>query len=145
MLLIGEKLRLGNIRIETHIDEDLPSIVGNSNQLEQVFINLFQNAADAFKDQKGSPKITVGMRLSLEQAGVEIEFSDNGMGIAPEHLQRIFDPFFTTKEVGKGTGLGLSIVYGIVQDHGGTITCNSKLGEGASFLITLPGQGEQYV
>ena len=144
MLLIGQGLRLENILLETQIDDDLPSIIGNSNQLEQVFINLFQNAADAFRNQKGSPKITVAMRSSLGQAGVEIEFSDNGIGIAPEHLGTIFDPFFSTKEVGKGTGLGLSIVYGIVRDHGGIITCASKLDEGTTFLITLPGQVEQY-
>lgn len=145
ILLIGERLRLGNVLLETHIDDDLPSIVGSSNQLEQVFINLFQNAADAFQDEKGSPKITVAVRSSLEQAGVEIEFSDNGIGIAPEYLGKIFDPFFSTKEVGKGTGLGLSIVYGIVRDHGGTIICNSKLDDGTTYLITLPSQGEQNV
>ena len=105
----------------------------------------FQNAADAFQDEIANQKITVNMRFSDEIAAIEIDFSDNGMGIAPEYLDRIFDPFFSTKEVGEGTGLGLSIVYGIIHNHGGTITCSSKLDEGTTYSITLPSQGEQNV
>ena len=67
-----------------------------------------------------------------------VEVSDTGSGIPPDHLSRIYDPFFTTKDIGKGTGLGLSITYGIVQEHGGTITCDSQLGQGTRFSIRLP-------
>ena len=67
-----------------------------------------------------------------------IEVSDTGSGIPPDHLSRIYDPFFTTKDIGKGTGLGLSITYGIVQEHGGTITCDSQIGQGTRFSIRLP-------
>lgn len=145
VLLIGERLRLGNIELEIRADQDLPLINGNTNQLEQVFINLFQNAADAFQDKKANAEITVDLRSSGDTAAIEIDFSDNGMGIAPEHLDSIFDPFFSTKEVGQGTGLGLSIVYGIVHNHGGTITCSSTLDEGTTYSITLPSQGERNV
>lgn len=145
VLLIGERLRLGNIQLEIQADEDLPLINGNTNQLEQVFINLFQNAADAFQDEKANQEITVNLRCSDDIATIKIDFSDNGMGIAPEYLGRIFDPFFSSKEVGKGTGLGLSIVYGIIHNHNGTITCSSKLDEGTTYSITLPSQGEQNV
>lgn len=145
VLLIGERLRLENIQLEIRADEDLPLINGNTNQLEQVFINLIQNAADAFQDEIANQKITVNIRFSAEIAAIEIDFSDNGMGIAPEYIGRIFEPFFSTKEVGKGTGLGLSIVYGIIHNHGGEITCSSKLDEGTTYSITLPSQGEQNV
>ena len=67
-----------------------------------------------------------------------VEVADTGSGIPPEQLSRIYDPFFTTKEIGKGTGLGLSITYGIVQEHGGTITCESAIGQGTRFTLTLP-------
>jgi len=136
LLLMGERLRLGNILLEQEIDEGLPTIRGNAYQLEQVFINLFQNSLDALETRTSGARITI--RASLAGELLRIEFSDSGTGIAPDHIDKIFDPFFTTKPVGQGTGLGLSIAYGIIRDHGGTITCSSEPGQGTVFLITLP-------
>jgi C4-dicarboxylate-specific signal transduction histidine kinase len=144
LLLIGEWLRLSDITIDIQNDENLVTIRGNANQLEQVFLNLLQNASDALSDdQRNAKKITVAIRSTPDQSAVQVELSDNGAGIASEHFDKIFEPFFTTKDVGKGTGLGLSVAHGIVREHGGTITCESKLNEGTTFLITLPAQGAQ--
>jgi len=80
--------------------------------------------------------LTIATKAEGASAGVEI--ADTGSGISAEQLSRIYDPFFTTKEIGKGTGLGLSITYGIVQEHGGTITCDSSIGQGTRFTLALP-------
>jgi signal transduction histidine kinase len=102
-------------------------------KLQQVFLNLFMNARDAMP--RGG-WLSVSSRLEDGRASIEV--SDTGSGIPTEHLSRIYDPFFTTKAIGKGTGLGLSITYGIVQEHGGTITCESAIGKGTRFALTLP-------
>jgi two-component system NtrC family sensor kinase len=118
-----------------HLDESLQQVIGDSHQLQQVFLNILNNAYDAVRDT-GRPariEITTTNRGSL----VEATFRDNGQGISSP--ERIFDPFFTTKDVGKGTGLGLSICYGIVHEHGGEISChNNSDGEGATFTVRLP-------
>jgi signal transduction histidine kinase len=98
-----------------------------------VFLNLFLNARDAMP--KGG-WLTIVTRE--DRNGAIVEVADTGSGIPPEQLSRIYDPFFTTKEIGKGTGLGLSITYGIVQEHGGTINCDSAIGQGTRFSLTLP-------
>jgi signal transduction histidine kinase len=98
-----------------------------------VFLNLFLNARDAMP--RGG-WLTVVTRDGA--AGAAIEIADTGSGIPPDQLSRIYDPFFTTKAIGKGTGLGLSITYGIVQEHGGTINCESAIGQGTRFSLTLP-------
>jgi two-component system, NtrC family, sensor kinase len=102
-------------------------------KLQQFFLNLFMNARDAMP--RGG-WLTIATRGERDAAVVEI--SDTGSGIPAELLSRIYDPFFTTKEIGKGTGLGLSITYGIVQEHGGTITCESQVGQGTRFILRLP-------
>ena len=113
----------------------LPLVECLPSQLNQVFMNLFVNAAQAIPDgRRGTLRIRTGH--DGEQVWIEIE--DNGCGIAPEALARIFDPFFTTKPVGKGTGLGLALSYGIIQKHHGTITASSAPGNGTLFRITLP-------
>jgi len=140
LLLLGERLRLNNILLERHTEEGLSRVIGSSSQLEQVFINFFQNSIDALSGNTSEKKITVRIRESLDDSSVQIEFSDNGPGIPPEYLDRVFEPFFTTKLVGLGTGLGLSIVYGIIQDHGGTITCRSEQGVETTFVVTLPAE-----
>ena len=112
-----------------------PVILGNSIQLEQVFINLLTNARDAVAD---SVRKAIRISGSLGPASAEVAFADTGHGIPPGLERRIFDPFFTTKDVGKGTGLGLSIAYGIIKEHGGTISVVSRPGEGATFFIQLP-------
>jgi signal transduction histidine kinase len=109
--------------------------MGNPIQLEQVFLNLLTNARDAVAD---SPRKTIRVSGSVGPEGIDVVFADTGPGIPPGLEQRVFDPFFTTKEVGKGTGLGLSITYGIIKEHGGTISVVSRPGEGATFLIYLP-------
>jgi signal transduction histidine kinase len=113
-------------------------VVGNPIQLEQVFLNLLTNARDAVLN---SPRKAIRISASVGAAAVEIAFVDTGHGIASGLETRIFDPFFTTKGVGKGTGLGLSITYGIVKEHGGTISVASTPGEGATFVIQLPAAG----
>src|SRR4029078_12664249 len=107
--------------------------VGIEHQLQQVFLNLFLNARDAMP--RGG-WLTIASRE--EDGGASIEIGDTGSGLPPEQRSRIYDPFFTTKEFGKGTGLGLSITYGIVQEHGGNITCDSVVGQGARFSLRLP-------
>ena len=107
----------------------------NASEIEQVLANLVLNAIHAKKGERG--EVRVGCSLDGETACLVVE--DDGGGIAPADLPRIFDPFFTTKEVGKGTGLGLSVSYGIVEDHGGTITVTSELGKGTRFVVRLPG------
>jgi len=143
LLLLGERLRLNNILLELHAEEGLSRVIGSSSQLEQICINFFQNSIDALSGDTSEKKITIRIRKSLDDSSVIIEFSDNGPGISPEHLDRVFEPFFTTKVVGQGTGLGLSIVYGIVQDHGGTITCRSEQGVETTFVVTLPAENNK--
>ncbi|HTH40651.1 MAG TPA: ATP-binding protein, partial [Rhodocyclaceae bacterium] len=117
---------------------DLPetiSVSGSSGQMQQVLMNLVQNAADATAGQ-AEQRLTISARLADPQA--IIEFHDNGPGIAAENLPRIFDPFFTTKPVGQGTGLGLAISYGIVERHGGKLAVANHAQGGAVFTLTLP-------
>jgi C4-dicarboxylate-specific signal transduction histidine kinase len=133
--LVHEQLRLREIEVELDLRSEEPAVIGNPIQLEQVFINLLTNARDAMA--RSVHKI---IRISCQpgEGVVDLTFSDTGPGI-PEGLeQRIFDPFFTTKDVGSGTGLGLSITYGIIKEHGGTISVANRPGEGATFLIQLP-------
>ena len=123
------------IDIVEHLDEGLPEVIGDAHQLQQVFLNILNNAYDAVH-QIGRP---ARIEIMTTKAGnaVEVSFCDNGAGIS--HPDRIFDPFFTTKEVGKGTGLGLSICYGIVKEHGGEILChNNSDGQGATFIVRFP-------
>jgi two-component system NtrC family sensor kinase len=123
------------VEVVEHLDESLPPVVGDSHQLQQVFLNILNNAYDAVRETGRPARIQI-MTASLG-AWVEVSFRDNGHGIS--HPDRIFDPFFTTKEVGKGTGLGLSICYGIVREHGGEILCHNNAGaEGATFIVRLP-------
>jgi C4-dicarboxylate-specific signal transduction histidine kinase len=133
--LMREQLRLREIEVTIELGSEEPMVLGNWIQLEQVFINLLTNARDAVA---ASPRKIIRILGSVRSESVEVTFSDTGHGIPPQFERRIFDPFFTTKEVGKGTGLGLSITYGIIRDHGGTISVVSRTGEGATFLIRLP-------
>jgi signal transduction histidine kinase len=133
LALLEHQLRNGRIQVRKELT-DAPAIVqGTEYKLQQVFLNLFLNARDAMP--KGG-WLTLATRVESDAAVVEV--GDTGLGISPEQLSRIYDPFFTTKEIGKGTGLGLSITYGIVQEHGGTITCDSAVGQGTRFTLRLP-------
>jgi two-component system NtrC family sensor kinase len=115
---------------------DIPTIKGYPQQLNQVFMNILVNAAQAI-EKKGE----IVIRTSLVESQVEVKISDTGCGIPGENLQKIFDPFFTTKDVGKGTGLGMNIAYNIIKKHQGTIAVDSQVGEGTTFTIRLPVSG----
>ena len=127
--------RLRNVRVEKQIDPDL-RVSGFPGQIDQVFMNLIANAAQAMgdRDEGGTIRIAAARRAT----DVEITVADDGPGIPPEVIGKIFDPFFTTKDVGEGSGLGLSIVHGIVDRHGGRIEVESHVGEGTTFRILLP-------
>lgn len=121
-------------RVTCTLPEDIP-VLGNPGQIQQVVINLVQNALDATRG-KEAPALEIGGEIADGHVG--ITFHDNGPGIDPQHLNRVFDPFFTTKQVGKGTGLGLSISYGIVDRHGGQLSVANHPAGGAVFTLRLP-------
>jgi PAS domain S-box-containing protein len=137
LFLNANLLKIHRVKVETHLAPDLPEIVGSEDQLQQVFMNLISNAAEAIEPQgSGDLKITTG--YSLEGGIVNIYLQNTGMEIAQENMSRIFEPFFTTKKKGKGVGLGLSVAYGIIQEHGGTIYVISAEGTGTTFRVNLP-------
>jgi len=127
-------MKLNNIVIVREFDPNLPMTGGDFHQLEQVFLNILNNAVDAIQEKGGPGQIWVRTEVAGDRLCVE--FTDSGPGVLNAH--RIFDPFFTTKPVGKGTGLGLSICYGIVKEHGGEIQVRNSPPRGATFTISLP-------
>ena len=134
--MIAYPLRTSNVKVITQFGTKLPVVLADGHQVQQVVLNLINNARQAIEAHTDSGRITI--TTSHDVRFVRIVIQDNGPGIAPENLKRIFDPFFTTKEVGKGTGLGLSLCYGMIREHGGNILVSSQPGEGASFTIELP-------
>ena len=132
--LSEQRAKYGKITINTNFQEDLTTICLAQSEIQQVLLNLINNAVDAMENKGGLLNITTG----LEENFVVIKIADNGPGIPESNLSRIFEPFFTTKPVGKGTGLGLSICYGIIQKMGGEINVESVIGSGATFRIRLP-------
>jgi signal transduction histidine kinase len=130
------------IAIDKRLADDLPSMLVDRQQIKQVLMNLAMNAIDAMAKTGGRLSVITRRVVRLDKSGwVQIEVADTGCGIAPEDLPHIFDPFFTTKHESSdrvGTGLGLSIVHQIIQEHGGTVEARSTVGQGTSFLITLP-------
>jgi len=141
--IFSQQLKLREIEVVTQFGEGLPSILANSNRLEQVFINLLINARDAI-EEKIEKSLTkdiskkIVLRTFTENGKVTVSVKDTGLGIPASVLDKIFEPFFTTKKVGKGTGLGLSISYGIVQDYEGTIRVRTAENEGSDFIIQFP-------
>jgi len=133
--LVENQALFHNIQVEKHLQTDLPPAVVDPALIQQVFMNLIINAAEAM-DGKGRLDLTT--RLEPDGEFVEIAFADSGHGISEENLERIFDPFFSTKEVGHGTGLGLAISFGIVKEHEGTIAVESEMGKGSTFTVRLP-------
>lgn len=123
-----------NIRFDVQVLREIPMLSLVPDQLSQVFINMFLNAADAMEDRGGE----VHVRMDCDERSVVVSIEDNGSGIAEEHMPKIFEPFFTTKRVGEGTGLGLWVSYGIVKSFRGDISVRSKAGKGTTFTITLP-------
>ena len=130
-------LRVNNIGLERQIESNIPAVTADPHQLEQVFLNIINNAVDAMLEQGNGGNLKV--RVYAKAGEVHAEFHDSGCGIKEPH--RIFDPFYTTKSVGKGTGLGLSICYGIIKEHGGEITARNRDGGGAVIEVRLPAAG----
>ncbi len=135
--IVDNQLAVKNIKVTQALRDDLPATYADANQIVQVLINLLVNAADDIGP--GAGEIYVGTELQAVEQGqaIEIKVADNGGGIAEQDLGRIFEPFFTTKDQ-QGTGLGLAVVWGIVQEHGGSIKVDSRVGRGATFTILLP-------
>lgn len=131
-------LKVNNITLEREISEDVPAVVADPHQLEQVFLNIINNAIDAIVE--GTAKGSLKVRVSKKDSSVCVEFDDNGPGI--KDVNRIFDPFYTTKSDGKGTGLGLSICYGIVKEHNGEIVARNRPEGGATIEVRLPASGQ---
>jgi two-component system NtrC family sensor kinase len=135
-LAIMEKQALFlNINIKKSYESNIPKITADSAQLQQVFMNIILNAAEAMA---GEGTLTLSTSLNPDNKCIEVKFSDTGQGIKEEDKKRLFEPFFTTKEVGKGTGLGLAISYSIIQKHHGTIEVKSQVGKGSTFTVKLP-------
>jgi signal transduction histidine kinase len=134
--ILHYQLRTSNVETVVDLEPSLPHAMVDPHQIQQVFVNLINNARQAIEAYQ--PKGVIKISTSRRGETVRVTIQDNGPGIPEENLSKIFDPFFTTKEVGKGTGLGLSMVYGIIKEHGGTITPRSRPGEGATFIIELP-------
>lgn len=132
--LSEQRARIANVEIIQKLDPNLPGITASPSEIQQVLLNLINNAVDALEGTGGV--LTITSHTTAD--GLNIQVQDTGHGIPQEDLTRIFDPFFTTKPVGKGTGLGLSICYGIVNKMEGDITVSSVIGEGTTFTITLP-------
>jgi two-component system NtrC family sensor kinase len=124
---------LKSIKVNKQLLE-VPAITCAPSQVNQVFLNLITNAAQALPAQDGQ----INLATRVENGGVAVDVADNGTGIPADVLPKIFDPFFTTKEIGKGTGLGLSISYQIIKDHGGRINVDSQVGKGTKFTVWLP-------
>lgn len=137
--LTAQMAKYNNVTIETDLSQGIPYIRISPSELQQVILNLINNAIDAMEKIGGTIKIETKIS-KLERNHVVVSIQDDGPGIPKDNLTRIFDPFFTTKAVGKGTGLGLSICYGIVQKMGGKIDVQSQVGKGSRFRIWIPFQ-----
>jgi two-component system NtrC family sensor kinase len=133
--LVENQAIFHNIDVVMNLDNSLPLVIVDPSQVERVFLNLIINAAEAME---GTGRLIITTTMNATDHSVEIDVQDTGPGILPQHLEKIFDPFFTTKETGHGVGLGLAISYGIVKEHNGKLTVNSKLGKGTTFTVSLP-------
>ena len=131
--LVAHRFKKSLIETTIESEDDIPEIIGNVGELEQVFINLLLNAQNAMSE---GGRLRISARCDGER--IELRFADTGVGIAIEHLERIFEPFYTTRAEEGGTGLGLAVSYGIIEMHQGTLTVESEPGEGATFIIRLP-------
>ena len=133
--LLENQASFQNIKLLKYLDKNIPLTAVDPSQIQQVFMNIIINAAEAMN---GHGSITLTSRKNSQDEFVEIEFADTGHGIREEDFDHIFDPFFTTKDPGHGTGLGLAISYGIIKKHQGTIEVESRVGKGTTFIIRLP-------
>ncbi len=133
--LVEHKMKLSNVAVQANLCESLPPAHCDPSQIQQVVLNLVLNAAEATQS-RAERRVAVGTSFGGGMALITV--SDNGEGIPPENLSKIFDPFFTTKPEGKGVGLGLAVSYGIIESHGGDIEVKSTVGEGTTFIVSLP-------
>jgi signal transduction histidine kinase len=131
--IFQERLSRHHVQVLRHLDSDCPSVLADSDQMNQVLINLIMNAVHAMPEGG-----TLRFGLAREKDMVKLTVSDTGHGMPKDVVDKIFDPFFTTKEFGKGTGLGLTVVKGILEEHHGSITVDSEQGKGSTFSIHLP-------
>jgi PAS domain S-box-containing protein len=131
--------KVNNIEVDKRLATNLPEIMVDHFQMQQVFLNIIVNAEAAMLEAHGKGKLVI--TTERVNSVIKVTFADDGPGIPKENMKRIFSPFFTTKEVGKGTGLGLSICHGIVSEHGGRIYAESEFGHGATFVVELPLNG----
>ena len=140
LALLSNDFAIHQVTVRTQFDPALPSILADSQDLSQAFLNLFTNASQATAEAHGRGTLSVSATLIQDQGEpwVEVRVSDDGPGIAPEHLPRIFDPFYTTKPLGQRTGLGLTISHRVVTELGGTLTCESVVGQGTTLIVRLP-------
>ncbi|MBF0541743.1 MAG: GHKL domain-containing protein [Nitrospirae bacterium] len=134
--LSKQRAKYSHIEIKTEFEQDLPELMASPSELQQVFLNLFNNAIDAIGTANDEGMVSIVTKRTGDT--VLISFSDNGQGIPKSNIARIFDPFFTTKPIGKGTGIGLSICHGIIKKLGGDITVSSEVGIGTTFELTIP-------
>jgi two-component system NtrC family sensor kinase len=132
--LVEKQAPFQNIKIVKQFKTDIPMLFVDGDQIQQVFMNIVLNAADAMGGNGG----TLTIKTDFKDGMAQISFIDTGCGMTKEHLSKVFAPFFTTKETGKGTGLGLAISYGIIQSHSGDIEVESEVGKGSTFRIRLP-------
>jgi signal transduction histidine kinase len=132
--LVGHRAQELGVEVIMNLQADLPPILGEANEIGQVFLNLLINAIDACESGQGRVEVT----LTREGGTLVVEIEDDGVGMPPEIAERAFDMFFTTKDAGKGTGLGLATVHSLVQSHGGTLTFDTRVDDGTCFRVALP-------
>ena len=137
LLLNANLLKITGVKVKNRLSPNLPDIVGSEDHLQQVFVNIISNAAEAM-EPAGGGVMTIETKHNQGTEKVLVSFKDTGIGIPKENLSNLFEPFFTTKKKGKGVGLGLSVAYGIIQDHSGSISATSKEGKGTTFKIEFP-------
>ncbi len=137
--MVEKKASVNGIAMEIEVESNVPGVNGDPAHLQQVLVNLLNNAIDAVMERHGTHGGAVFVTAGPAENGkVSISVGDNGCGIHPDDLEKVFRPFFTTKPVGKGTGLGLSVCYGIINDMGGTMDVESDVGRGTTFTVFLP-------
>jgi C4-dicarboxylate-specific signal transduction histidine kinase len=133
----AQKLPLDRVKVEARLARELPAVLGEASQLEQVVLNLVTNAVDSALGGTSDVPRRVEVRTSVEDGVVKLEVEDNGPGVDERHVEKLYDPFFTTKEEGKGMGLGLAVTYAILQEIGGAIAVRNLPGRGAVFTVSL--------
>ena len=138
LTMVERKAKVNDIEIVRDLDKDLPVIQCDPTHLQQVLLNLMNNAMDSLQEMERPKAKVIVVKAKRDQDKIILSVNDNGMGIDPEDLGKIFTPFFTTKNDGRGTGLGLSVCHGIISGMGGSMAVESAKGHGATFFITLP-------